>query len=198
MGLARRVPAVRRPRRLRPVDRLALEDTRSSAPSSSPATGPRLPSRTCSASRVAALLAAILCRLAPDILYAMFTVFTLTYGLTQLGMERSQVLTATLIGSPSSWRSSPRGMDQRHGQPPSAVRDRRRGRRGLAVRVLPHDRGGSQPLFILGVVVGLAIHSFMYGRRPRSSPSSSARACATRARPWPTRSPACSAALWLP
>ena len=45
------------------------------------------------------LIAAILCRVGPDVLYALFTVFTLTYGIQVLGYERNQVLTAVLVGS---------------------------------------------------------------------------------------------------
>ena len=38
-------------------------------------------------------------RVGPDIMYALFTVFTITYGTQHLGLERNQVLVAILIGS---------------------------------------------------------------------------------------------------
>ena len=38
-------------------------------------------------------------RIGPDIVYALFTVFTITYGTQHLDLERNQVLVAILIGS---------------------------------------------------------------------------------------------------
>ncbi|BAU94469.1 major facilitator transporter [Corynebacterium suranareeae] len=45
------------------------------------------------------LLSAILSRLGPDVFYALYTVFILTYGVQRLGLDRSTVLSAVLIGS---------------------------------------------------------------------------------------------------
>lgn len=45
------------------------------------------------------LVAAILSRIAPDVIYALFTVFAITYGTRKLGFERGEILTAILIGS---------------------------------------------------------------------------------------------------
>ncbi|QNQ89265.1 MFS transporter [Corynebacterium poyangense] len=45
------------------------------------------------------LIAAVLSRLGPDVFYALYTVFILTYGTQRLGFERSTVLSAVLIGS---------------------------------------------------------------------------------------------------
>ena len=42
-------------------------------------------------------------------MYALFTVFVTTYATTQLGMSRSQVLTAVLIGSTFQLRLHPAG-----------------------------------------------------------------------------------------
>ncbi|ALC04530.1 sugar (and other) transporter family protein [Corynebacterium deserti GIMN1.010] len=45
------------------------------------------------------LLSAVLSRLGPDVFYALYTVFILTYGVQKLELERSTVLAAVLIGS---------------------------------------------------------------------------------------------------
>lgn len=45
------------------------------------------------------LLSAVLSRLGPDVFYALYTVFILSYGIQKLGLERSTVLSAVLIGS---------------------------------------------------------------------------------------------------
>lgn len=45
------------------------------------------------------LLSATLSRVGPDVFYALFTVFLLTYGTIHLGMERSTILAGVLIGS---------------------------------------------------------------------------------------------------
>jgi MFS family permease len=46
-----------------------------------------------------ALLAAMLARLGPDVLYAMFAVFVLTYATVHLGLSRGHAVTAVLVGS---------------------------------------------------------------------------------------------------
>ena len=45
------------------------------------------------------LIAAMLARVGPDVLYAMFAVFVLTYATQKLGMSRGLAVTAVLIGS---------------------------------------------------------------------------------------------------
>ena len=45
------------------------------------------------------LISSVLCRVGPDVLYAMFAFFILTYATTQLKMPRSQAITAVMIGS---------------------------------------------------------------------------------------------------
>ncbi|MDR6692477.1 MFS family permease [Microbacterium sp. 1154] len=144
--------------------RLALEDTPIFRAIEQSGDRPEAPIKDVFRLEGRGLLAAILCRLAPDILYAMFTVFTLTYGLTQLGMERSQVLTATLIGSAFQLALIPLA-----GWISDLVNRRLLyGIAAVAAAVWPFVfflmiGGGSMPLFVLGVVVGLAIHSFLYG-----------------------------------
>lgn len=110
------------------------------------------------------LLAAILSRLAPDILYALFTVFTLTYGLQVLGMSRSQVVTATLIGSGLQLFTIPlAGMltDRVNRRTEYAIATVLCGLWPFVFFLMVQSR--SWGLFILGVVIGLAIHSFLYG-----------------------------------
>ncbi|OZC72733.1 MFS transporter [Rhodococcus sp. 06-469-3-2] len=110
------------------------------------------------------LVAGIMSRVAPDVIYALFTVFSITYGTQKLGFERSEVLTAILVGSACQLGLIPLA---------GAVSDRinRRLVYGVAavggvawsaIFFLVIGRG-SLPLLILGVVVGLAFHSFMYG-----------------------------------
>lgn len=48
-----------------------------------------------------ALFAAVMSRLGPDVFYALYTVFILTYGTKALSLERSTILAAVLIGSAS-------------------------------------------------------------------------------------------------
>jgi MFS family permease len=111
-----------------------------------------------------ALLAGVLCRVGPDVSYALFTVFVITYATTALGVSRSHVLTAILVGSACQLGLIPLA---------GAVSDRfnRRAVYGIAAAggavwpfvFFPTIGGGSLPLLIVGVVVGLALHSFQYG-----------------------------------
>ncbi|MGG5174813.1 MFS transporter [Pseudarthrobacter sp. J1763] len=110
------------------------------------------------------LIAATLCRVGPDVLYALFTVFTLTYGIQFLGYQRNQVLTAVLIGSAFQLFMIPLA---------GAVSDRfnRRWVYGIAAGAgaiwtfifFVVLGGNSQPMLIVGIVLGLMAHSFMYG-----------------------------------
>jgi MFS family permease len=110
------------------------------------------------------LVAAVLCRVGPDVLYALFTVFVLTYITTQLGLPRNVGLTAVLIASAC----------QLFLMPLAGFLSDRFNRRGLyAVAAVcaivwpfvffPLLHTGSRLLLVLGIVVGLAIHAFMYG-----------------------------------
>jgi MFS family permease len=111
-----------------------------------------------------ALLAGVLCRLGPDVTYALFTVFVITYATTVVGMSRGQVLTAILVGSACQLGLIPLA---------GAVSDRfnRRAVYGIAAVgaavwpfvFFPAIGTGSTAVLIVGVVVGLALHSFMYG-----------------------------------
>lgn len=110
------------------------------------------------------LVAAVLSRVAPDVLYAMFTVFVLTYATEELDMARSKALAAVLIGSALQIVLIPLA---------GALSDRWNRRRlylGAAVAAgiwpfvfFPLADTGSWALLVLGVVVALVIHSVMYG-----------------------------------
>ena len=110
------------------------------------------------------LAAAVFSRVAPDVLYAMFTVFVLTYATEELGMERSKALGAVLIGSALQIFLIPLA---------GALSDRLNRRRlylGAAVAAgvwpfvfFPMANTGSWGLLVLGVIVALVIHSAMYG-----------------------------------
>ncbi|MFD9870861.1 MFS transporter [Streptomyces niveus] len=127
-------------------------------------TRPTAPIREVFATHPRALAAAILSRVAPDVLYALFTVFVLTYATGELGMSRGAALAAVLIGSSFQVFLIPLA---------GALSDRvnRRllyGLSALAAAVWPFvffsmTGGGNWPLLTLGVVVALGIHSFMYG-----------------------------------
>jgi MFS family permease len=109
------------------------------------------------------LIAGILSRIGPDVTYALFTVFVLSYGTTH-GYTRSQVLTATLVGAAFQLVLIPAA---------GALTDRinRRLVYGLAAVggavwpfvFFPLISRGSTMLLIVGVVVGLMFHSLMYG-----------------------------------
>lgn len=110
------------------------------------------------------LLAGVLSRIGPDVTYALFTVFVITYATTAVGMTRGQVLTAILVGSACQLGLIPLA---------GAVSDRvnRRAVYGLAAAgaavwpfvFFPAIGSGSTVVLVVGVVVGLALHSFMYG-----------------------------------
>jgi MFS family permease len=111
-----------------------------------------------------ALLAGILTRICPDIIFALFTVFSIAYGVQKLGFTRSEVLTAVLVGSAVQIVLTPLA---------GAVSDyvNRRLVFGIAticafawsIVFFLVIREGSLVLMIIGVVVGLASHSLMHG-----------------------------------
>ncbi|MFE2987305.1 MFS transporter [Streptomyces sp. NPDC059262] len=125
---------------------------------------PEAPIREVFTTHPRALAAAILSRVAPDVLYALFTVFVLTYATGELGMSRGSALAAVLIGSSLQVFLIPLA---------GALSDRvnRRvlyGASAAAAGVwpflfFPMIGGASWPLLALGVVVALVFHSAMYG-----------------------------------
>jgi MFS family permease len=125
---------------------------------------PEAPVREVFATQRRQLAAAILCRVAPDVLYAMFTVFVLTYATEQLGMAQGAALTAVLIGSALQIFLIPLA---------GALSDRWNRRRmylcaAVAAGVWPFlffplANTRSWGMLVLGVIVALVIHSVMYG-----------------------------------
>ncbi|GGS52722.1 MFS transporter [Streptomyces griseoviridis] len=125
---------------------------------------PQAPVREVFTTQPRALAAAILSRIAPDVLYAMFTVFVLTYATDELDMSRGSALAAVLIGSALQIGLIPLA---------GALTDRVNRRLVYGVSAIgagvwpfvffPMVGGGSWPLLALGVVVALVLHSLMYG-----------------------------------
>lgn len=111
-----------------------------------------------------ALIAGVLSRVCPDVHYALFTVFVLTYATQQLHMPRADAMTAVLLGSALQLVMIPAF---------GALSDRINRRKlylGAAIAAavwplifFPMIAGGSTGLLIFGVVVALVIHSAMYG-----------------------------------
>ncbi len=110
------------------------------------------------------LVASVLSRVAPDVLYALFTVFVLTYITQELGLPRGWGVTAVLIASGLQVVLIPLA---------GALSDRFNRRGVYLVGVIgtavwpflafPLINTKSLPLLVLGVVVGLVLHSLMYG-----------------------------------
>ncbi|MCU1631837.1 MAG: major facilitator superfamily 1 [Micrococcaceae bacterium] len=144
--------------------RLKLEDTPVFKAIEAHGQQPAAPIREVFSKELRPLIAAVLCRVGPDVLYALFTVFTLTYGIQVLGYQRNQVLTAVLIGSAFQLFMIPLA---------GAVSDRinRRLVYGTAAVVgsvwtfvfFGVLGGRNEPMLIIGIVLGLMAHSFMYG-----------------------------------
>jgi len=108
------------------------------------------------------LIAAILARVGPDVLYAMFAVFVLTYATKELDMSRGQAVTAVLIGSACQVGLIPL----------AGYLSDQYGRRliygigaigGAVWSVVFFAVASSLGTLVLGVVVGLVFHSLMYG-----------------------------------
>jgi MFS family permease len=110
------------------------------------------------------LVSAALSRLCPDVLYALFTVFVAVYATKELGMTTGNVLAAILIGSAFQLFLIPAA---------GALTDRfnRRWVYGITAAAtalyIPlfflMIQGKSVVMLTIGVVIGLALHAFMYG-----------------------------------
>src|SRR6478672_7175353 len=144
--------------------RLRLEDTPIFKAIQAHGEQPHAPVQEVFRKELRPLIAAILCRVGPDVLYALFTVFTLTYGIQTLGYERNQVLTAVLVGSAFQLFMIPLA---------GAVSDRFNRRLVYGVGAVAGAvwtfiffgvlGGNNEPMLIVGIVLGLMAHSFMYG-----------------------------------
>jgi len=144
--------------------RLKLEDTPVFQALEARGDAPAAPVREVFSTQLRPLVAAILSRIGPDVTYALFTVFTLTFGTTALGLERSQVLVAVLIGSAFQLVSIPLAgalsdlINRRLLYAVAAV--------GAAVWSFVFfvvTDGSSTVVLTIGIVLGLVFHSLMYG-----------------------------------
>lgn len=122
------------------------------------------PVREVFATQARPLVSAVLSRVGPDVLYSLFTVFLLSYGVAKLEMSKSQVLSAVLIGSAcqlvtiplAGWLSDV--VNRRVLYAAAAVAT------GLWAFVMfaimqPHAFG----TVVLAILVAGTCHSFMYG-----------------------------------
>lgn len=111
-----------------------------------------------------ALISSILSRVGPDVVYALFTVFVLTYATKQLHIPQSLAIVGVLVGSAFEVVLIPAA---------GALSDVWGRRRTYLVGALaagvwpflffPMIAHGSVALLIVGVIVGLIAHAFMYG-----------------------------------
>ncbi|MDI5982078.1 MFS transporter [Amycolatopsis magusensis] len=110
------------------------------------------------------LVAAVLIRVCPDVLYALFTVFVLTYMTQELEMSRSEGLTAVMIGSAFQLVLIPAA---------GALSDRVNRRKLYLAGTIaagiwpfvffPMVSGGSFLAVVVGIVLALVIHALLYG-----------------------------------
>ncbi|RCV48431.1 MFS transporter [Marinitenerispora sediminis] len=125
---------------------------------------PAAPIREVFTRQTRGLVAAVLSRMAPDVVYALFTVFVLTYATQELGYSSGAALGAVLVGSSLQVLLIPLA---------GALSDRvnRRLLYGIAAAgaavwpfaFFPMVGAGGYGVLVLGIVVGLVFHSFMYG-----------------------------------
>jgi MFS family permease len=144
--------------------RLRLEETPVFKAIAAHGDRPEAPVRELFRDEKRALFAGILARVCPDVHYALFTVFVLTYVTQELHMTRGQAMTAVLLGSALQLVTIPAF---------GALSDRINRRKLYLVAAIgtavwpwvffPMISGGSVPLLIFGVVVALVLHSAMYG-----------------------------------
>jgi MFS family permease len=112
--------------------------------------------------RKRALASAIMARIGPDVLYALCTVFLLSYATQRLGLSRGQATVSVLAGSAlqvvaipaAGWLSDRWGRTRVY-----AVGAVGGGLWALAMFWIARDAGG----LMLGVGVGLLFHAMMYG-----------------------------------
>ncbi|MFL6051862.1 MAG: MFS transporter [Actinoallomurus sp.] len=144
--------------------RLRLEETPVFQAIKEKGVQPEAPIREVFREQTRPLVAAVLSRVAPDVTYAMFTVFVLTYATKRLGMTRESAQTAVLIGSGLQIFLMPLA---------GALSDRVNRRKLYLVAAIaagvwpliffPLVGSGSLTWLIAGVVVALVIHAAMYG-----------------------------------
>jgi MFS family permease len=144
--------------------RLALEDTPIFKALQESGERPDAPITNVFRTQKRALTAGVMSRVGPDILYALFTVFTITYGTKHLGLERNQVLVAILIGSAFQLIGIPLA---------GAISDRINRRLLYGVSAVcglvwtaiffMTVSNGSYLMVVVGITIGLVFHSFMYG-----------------------------------
>ncbi|MFC9251102.1 MFS transporter [Amycolatopsis thailandensis] len=111
-----------------------------------------------------ALVAAVLIRVCPDVLYALFTVFVLTYVTTHTDLSRGAGLAAVMIGSAFQLVLMPLF---------GALSDRVSRRKLYLVATIaagiwpfvffPMVSGGSFAMLAIGIVLALVIHAALYG-----------------------------------
>ncbi|WP_458108018.1 MHS family MFS transporter [Arthrobacter sp. R3-55] len=144
--------------------RLKLEETPVFKAIQAKGDRPKAPIKEVFTTQPKALIAASLSRICPDILYSLFTVFVAVYATKELGMTTGNVLSAILIGSAFQLFLIPLA---------GALTDRfnRRWVYGLAAAATAAYipvfflmiQGKSVAMLIVGTVIGLALHAFMYG-----------------------------------
>lgn len=111
-----------------------------------------------------ALVAAVLIRVCPDVLYALFTVFVLTYVTTHTDLSRGAGLAAVMIGSAFQLVLMPAF---------GALSDRVSRRKMYLFATIaagiwpfvffPMVSGGSFFMLVTGIVLALVIHAALYG-----------------------------------
>ncbi|WP_427135134.1 MFS transporter [Pseudarthrobacter sp. S9] len=146
------------------IIRLKLEETPVFKAIKAHGEQPKAPIKEVFTKEPRALVAAALSRVCPDVLYSLFTVFVAVYATKELGMTTGNVLSAILIGSAFQLVLIPAA---------GALTDRFNRRLvygiaavGTAVYIplfFLMVQGKSVLLLIVGVVIGLAFHAFMYG-----------------------------------
>jgi MFS family permease len=145
--------------------RLKLEDTPVFKAIQESGERPAAPIKEVLSTEGRGVFSALLSRLGPDVSYSLFTVFVLTWATSPaVGFTRGQILGAILTGSFFQLGLIPLA---------GALSDRINRRALYAVSAVgaaiwpfiffPAAATGSVPLLVLSIVVGLALHAFMYG-----------------------------------